>query len=185
MNAIETERLVLRDFDLDDFKAFFATTNDPEYHQFYSEHEMSREFWAEIFERILSGTHAPDRTSYQLAVCLRNGELIGTCGVRMEDMEHGQASFGCAVGRPFWGQGYALEAARRVVTLGFALLPIHRLYAETLAANTRARALAERLGMRLEGHLREQKFFRHRWWDTVIYALLEDEWRLQVGRPNP
>jgi ribosomal-protein-alanine N-acetyltransferase len=41
-----------------------------------------------------------------------------------------------------------------------------------------ARVLA-RLGMRLEGRLRDKEYFKGRWWDTLLYAILEDEWREQ------
>ena len=30
--------------------------------------------------------------------------------------------------------------------------------------------------MKLEGRLREHKYFKDRWWDTLIYAILADEW---------
>ena len=176
MFSIETERLLLKDFEPGDFEAFYATSNDPEYRQYYAEHETSRAFWGDIFDRILSSSEAPKRTKYQLAVCLPNGELIGTCGVRIEVVEHQQASFGCAIARPYWGRGYAYEASRRIIGYGFDSLPVQRVYAETISENTRARALAERLGMRLEGQLRQHKYFRGRWWDTAIYAVLREEW---------
>jgi RimJ/RimL family protein N-acetyltransferase len=176
MLSIKTERLILRDFGPDDFDAFYATTDDPEYRQFYSEREMDPAFWQELFGRLRVAAQAPRRTIYQLAICLPSGALIGTCGVRIEDVEHQQASFGCAVARPYWGQGYAYEASRRILGYSFSSLPVHRVYAETIAANARARSLAERLGMRLEGELRHHRFFRGRWWDTAIYAILEDEW---------
>jgi ribosomal-protein-alanine N-acetyltransferase len=176
MLTIETERLILRDFVPDDLGAFYATSNDPEYQQYYSKRETTRAFFQDLFDRIQSGAQAPHRTSYQLAVCLQTGELIGTCGVRIESADHQQASFGCAISREYWGRGYAYEASRRVIDFGFSSLPIHRVYAETISANKRARVLAERLGMRLEGEFRHYKFFRGRWWDTVFYAVLKDEW---------
>jgi RimJ/RimL family protein N-acetyltransferase len=175
--TIGTERLILRDFVPDDLEAFYATSNHSEYQKFYSEHETTRAFFQDLFERIQSGAQAPHRTKYQLAVCLQPGDLIGTCGIRIESTDHQQASFGCAIARDYWGKGYAYEASRCIIDFGFSSLPIHRTYAETISANTRARALAERLGMRLEGELRHHKFFRGRWWDTVIYAVLKDEWK--------
>ena len=33
------------------------------------------------------------------------------------------------------------------------------------------------LGTRLEGELRQTKFFKGRWWDTALYAILRDDWR--------
>jgi len=178
MLTLETKRLLLRDFRPDDLDASYATSNDPEYQRFYSDRETTRAFWDDIFDRILSGAAAPDRTKYQLAVCLKIGELIGTCAVRIEVPDHQQASFGCAIARAYWGKGFAYEASRHIVDLCFSSLPIHRIYAETISENVRARALAERLGMRLEGEFRHHKYFRGRWWNTVIYAILRDGWNL-------
>ena len=76
----------------------------------------------------------------------------------------------------YWGEGLAYEASRRIVAYGFSTLRMQRIFAETISENGRARALAERLGMRLEGELVRNRFFRARWWNTVIYALLADEW---------
>lgn len=177
MFTIETERLILRDFTPDDIDAFCATSNDPEYRQFYAERETTEAHWRQIFERILDSTAAPERKAFQLAICLPTGELVGTCGVRIEEPEHQQASFGCAIARPYWGQGLAYEASWCLINFGFSSLPIHRLYAETISENRNARALAERLGMRLEGALKEHRFFHGRWWNTAIYAIREDEWR--------
>jgi len=177
MFQLTTERLVLRDFQPGDFDAFFATTDDPEYQQFYAEEEMTRPFWQQIFANILEGTAETPRTSYQLAICLPNGTLIGTCGVRLEDEANQQASFGCAIGRPFWGHGYATEASRALFGFAFSQLNMHRIYAETKAKNGRARALAKQLGMQLEGILRQTQFFRGEWWDTAVYSVLKQEWQ--------
>jgi RimJ/RimL family protein N-acetyltransferase len=78
--------------------------------------------------------------------------------------------------RKYWKQGYAYEASKRMFEFGFTTLPIHRLYAETNCENRNARKLAEKLGMRLEGELRECKYFNDRWWSMCIYGMLKDEW---------
>ena len=178
MFTLITQRLLLRDFQTADFEPFFATTQSPAYQRFYAAEEMTRPFWEMIFGNILAGTNEPDRDAYQLAICQQSdGALIGTCGVRMEDAAHQQASFGCAIGEPYWGHGYALEATRALIDFAFAELPIHRIYAETNWENQSARSLAEKLGFRLEGHLRHYKYFRDRWWDGAIYAILRDDWQ--------
>jgi RimJ/RimL family protein N-acetyltransferase len=176
MQTRETPRLILRDFTSDDFEAFYATSNDPVYQQFYTQEETTQAFWQQLFARICAGAAVPDRMTYQLAVCLRQGALIGSCGVRIESRDHRQASFGCAIARPFWGQGLAYEASRDLIDFGFMQLSLHRIYAETISENVRALALAERLGMRPEGTLKQHRFIRGRWWDTAIYAVLETEW---------
>lgn len=181
MLPLKTERLLLRDFVRGDFADFYAATQDEAYRQFYAESELAQPFWERIFERILASASAEPRRSYQLAVCLPEGTLIGTCGVRTEDIEHMQASYGCAIRREYWGQGLALEASRHLITFCFSHLPLHRIYAETNSENIRARRLAEKLGMRLEGELHQNRFFRGRWWNTVIYAVVEQEWAEASG----
>jgi RimJ/RimL family protein N-acetyltransferase len=174
--AIRTGNLLLREFTPNDFESFLAATCHSEYQQYYPEHETSRPFIRSVFDNILSFAEQPTRTKFQLAVCLNSGEFIGTCGVRVEDIEHQQASFGCAIARDFWGKTYAWEASRSILDFAFSSLTIHRVYAETNGENWRARKLAERLGMRLEAVFKESKYFRNQWWDTAVYAVLREEW---------
>jgi len=35
----------------------------------------------------------------------------------------------------------------------------------------------EKVGMRPEGRLREKEYFKGRWWDTLLFAILDYEWR--------
>ncbi len=176
MFTLTTKRLLLRDFTADDFDAYYATTTDPEHQRFYAEKETTREFTRHIFDLIRSYADAAERTKYQLAICLPTSELIGTCGVRTEAAEHRNASYGCGIARPYWGHGYAYEASHAIINFGFQELGLHRVYAETISENTNARALAERLGMKLEGIMRDAKFFNGRWWDVAVYGVLENEW---------
>ncbi|MCP5101690.1 MAG: GNAT family N-acetyltransferase, partial [Chloroflexi bacterium] len=81
---------------------------------------------------------------------------------------------GCAIARDYWGKGYAFEASRYLMAYALDTLPIHRIYAETISENKRARVLAEGLGMQLEGELRHNRYFQDRWWNTVIYAVLKE-----------
>lgn len=177
MLSFKTERLILRDFMPDDFRPFYKTTKDPIYQQFYAEAEMSEVYWQQLFDRILDGIRDRGRENFQLAVCLPAGEVIGTCAVRIESAEHQQASFGCAIARAQWGKGLATEASRRLLDYAFSSLPIHRIYAEVISENIQARSLAERLGMQPEGELRQNRFFRGRWWNTAIFSIFEQEWR--------
>jgi len=39
----------------------------------------------------------------------------------------------------------------------------------------------EKLGMSHEGRLRQTQRYKGRWWDTLVYGMLEDEWRMDRG----
>jgi RimJ/RimL family protein N-acetyltransferase len=64
----------------------------------------------------------------------------------------------------------------RLIEYGVSNLLIERIFAETLAENANARALAERLGMKLEEEFKQVKFFHSRGWDVVVYAISKNEW---------
>ena len=59
---------------------------------------------------------------------------------------------------------------------GFAELKVHRIWAWCIADNAASARLLERLGLKLEGRLREKEYFKGRWWDTLVYGILENEW---------
>jgi 8-oxo-dGTP diphosphatase len=73
------------------------------------------------------------------------GEMIGCAGLRM-GKGHKSADLGYWLGRAFWGQGYGLEAARRLVEWAFAAFPVARLTATVAADNEASAALLQRVG---------------------------------------
>jgi Acetyltransferases, including N-acetylases of ribosomal proteins len=120
------------------------------------------------------------RTKFQLAIEIPSGEIIGSCGIRITSPDGKQGSFGCELGQAYWGKGYAYEAACAVIGFGFTELGLHRIYAETISHNSSAIRLAEKLGMRVEGELREDRYFKGRWWNTTILSILRSEWEQDV-----
>jgi len=77
-----------------------------------------------------------------------------------------------------WNHGYATEAAHAVVDFGFQHFGVHRIWADCVADNVGSAHVLEKLGMKLEGRLREKEYFKGRYWDELIYAVLEEEWKM-------
>jgi len=75
------------------------------------------------------------------------------------------------------GHSYATEAARAIVAFGFATLGLHRFAAICVADNAASAHVPEKVGLRREGQLREVAQYKGRWWDELVYGILEDEWR--------
>jgi [ribosomal protein S5]-alanine N-acetyltransferase len=94
----------------------------------------------------------------------------------MEKAGDMEANIGYELNPPYWNFGYATEAAHAVVDFGFQHFGIHRIWADLVADNVGSAHVLEKLGMRLEGHLREKAYFKGRWWDALIYAILAEEW---------
>jgi [ribosomal protein S5]-alanine N-acetyltransferase len=103
-------------------------------------------------------------------------ELCGEVGLFIKEA-HNHAELGYWIGVPFWGKGYATEAARAAVAFGFEKLRLHRIHAHYFAGNTASKRVLEKIGMRREGRSREHI----KKWDRFInlenYGLLAAEFR--------
>ena len=175
--TLETERLVLRPLTPQDAPALqrlagrreIADTTISIPHP-YSE-EQARQWIAGAADLFAKGKAAG--FGIQLK---REGNLIGSSGLRDIDAEHSQAELGFWMAVEWWGQGYATEAARAVVGFGFEQLGLNRIYAHHMVRNPASGRVLARIGMRPEGLLRQ----RVRKWevfeDVVLMALLREEW---------
>ncbi len=120
---------------------------------------------------------------FQLAIELRaTGTLPGDCGLKVEPGAPRQAEFGFTLARAHHGQGYATEAVAGLLDYVFMDLRLHRVSAITDCANVSAATLLARLGLRREGHFRQNVRFKGGWGDEYLYALLSAEWLQQRSR---
>jgi ribosomal-protein-alanine N-acetyltransferase len=175
---METERLILREFVRDDWPAILAYQSHPLYLRYYEWTERTPEAVQDFVQMFLDQQQARPRIKFQLAVTLKsNGQLIGTCGIRLVSFDAREGDIGYELSPDHWDRGYATEAARAVVRFGFAELGLHRIWSWCVADNVGSARVLEKLGMRLEGCLRHKEYYKERWWDRLLYAILEDEWR--------
>lgn len=104
-----------------------------------------------------------------------DGQLAGAIGLHIE-REHQRAEIGYWIGVPFWGRGYATEAARAVVQFGFETQSLNRVFAFHFAHNPASGRVLAKIGMRHEGTLRQHL----RKWDAFVdlemYGVLREEW---------
>jgi RimJ/RimL family protein N-acetyltransferase len=176
---LRTERLLLREIEADDWPAVLAYQSDPRYLRYYAWTGRDEPSVRAFVAGLAALKHEQPRRKFQLAVTLPEeaGRLIGNCGLRVDDAGSGQGNIGYELDPRYWGRGFATEAARAMVALGFEQLGLHRIWSWCVADNTASWRVMEKLGMRREGHLREREFYKGRWWDQYLYAILDREWR--------
>lgn len=180
---LTTDRLVLRDFVEDDWQAVLAYQNDPRYLRFNTWTKRSAEDVQAFVRRFVAQQGQDPRLKFQLALTLpASGQLIGNAGIRIKTAGGHEADIGYELDPQHWGQGYASEAARALLQFGFGPLRLDRISAHCLAENVASARVLEKLGMRLEGRLRDSEHFKGRYWDTLHYALLDHEFALSGGR---
>jgi ribosomal-protein-alanine N-acetyltransferase len=175
---LHTQRLLLREFVTADWPAVLAYQRDPRYLQFYEWTDRTPGDAQRFVQMFLDQQEEQPRRKFQLAVVLKDtGQLIGNCGIRKASVDAHEADIGYELSPDHWGHGYATEAARAIGQFGFAELKVHRIWAWCIADNVASARVLEKIGLKLEGRLRDKEYFKGRWWDTLLYALLKDEWK--------
>ena len=180
---ITTERLLLREFVFDDWPAVLAYQKDPRYLEYYPQPTRGESDAKEFVRWFLDEQAESPRRRFQLATVLReSSELIGNCGIRRKPDNEWEADIGYEIAPECWGRGYATEAATALVEHGFSEMGLHRISSWCIAENGASVSVLRKLGLREEGRFRENEFFKGRWWDTLVFGLLMEEWAGSTGR---
>lgn len=177
MVHVITERLLLRDFTPDDWRALHDVESRAEVARYQSFEPRtvaeSRAYVAGACEEAKKET----REIYDLAVKLVSEDrLIGRCGLGLTDPDLGEGMLWFTMHPAYWRRGYATEAAHGLVDFGFRELRLHRIWADCDPANVASIRVLEKLGMQREGHLRENTWLKGAWVDSLIFAILAREW---------
>jgi [ribosomal protein S5]-alanine N-acetyltransferase len=106
-----------------------------------------------------------------------SGELIGAIGLHNIDLEHAQAEIGFWIGVPWWGMGFATEAAGAVLRYGFEERHLNRICGYHMERNSGARHVLEKIGMRREGVLRARVRKLGVFEDVGLWAILVSDWQ--------
>ena len=97
--------------------------------------------------------------------------LIGTVNLEL-DAESRTAVLGYAIGRQWWGQGLALEAAQAALAWAVATFGLRRVSASTDARHVRSQRVLEKLGMQRETlRIADHPGREGNSVDEVVYAL--------------
>ena len=170
--SLRTERLILRALELSDApriqqlagerEVAFNTMNIPHPYP-----DGDAEEW------IASQDAKREQGSVNFAI--DDGELVGGIGLRVQ-REFERAEIGYWIGKPFWGRGYATEAAGAIIRYGFEELKLNRIYAGYFSRNEKSAHVMIKNGMKYEGTLRQHVKKWDEFVDVVYYGILRREW---------
>ena len=178
---LETERLVLRRFTVEDVDLLVELDSDPEVMQFITGGRATprQEVEAEILPAYLDYYERDERFGFWAAIERSSGDFVGWFHFRpgSED-EPDQVELGYRLRRSAWGKGYATEGSCALIEKGFVDLGVERVYATTMVVNVASRRVLEKSG------LRYVRTFHQPWpypiegdeHGDVEYGLLRSEW---------
>ena len=136
MTKPTTDRLLLREFVEGDWRAVLAYQSEARYLKYSPWTYRTAKEVQDFVRGFIEWQGERPRSKYQPAITLRcEGRLIGNRGIRMEAADSRQANIGYEIAPGYWGEGYATEAARLMVTFGFREPRLHRIWARCVAEN--------------------------------------------------
>ena len=172
-----TERLVLRGFEAEDESAIFSYASDPRVTPYMAwDTHKSIEDTRQFLHEFVATNYRAGQLDY--AICLREepSRVIGSLGIYTRSVQHQTAELGYVLSREHWGKGLLPEAARKLIDHVFRTTQVNRIYAPIFGENEKSRKAAQKIGMTLDGVLRQSLFFRGARRDEAIYSILREDW---------
>ena len=120
--------------------------------------------------------HAERSVTFAIRKKNSESQLIGAIGLELHP-EHEKAELGYWIGKPYWGQGYATEAAEAVLRYGFESLHLNRIEAYHFTRNLASGRVLQKIGMVHEGHLRQGIKKWGVFEDGELYAILKSDFK--------
>jgi RimJ/RimL family protein N-acetyltransferase len=174
----KTDRLLLRSFEKSDLEAVMTYYGLPEVQRYLDWKARDRvECRAALDAMCLQRRlNRPGDTMTFAVERIADAALIGQVSLRWTDATAGQAELRFVFNPLYRKQGYATEAVRAALDIGFGSFHFHRVFARCGADNQRSARLMRGLGMRLEAHYREHALFQGDWDEELHFAILDREW---------
>jgi ribosomal-protein-alanine N-acetyltransferase len=175
--VLTSQQVVLRELRLSDAASLFAMLTTEEVSRFISPPPST----VEGFERFIAWTHRQRAagTYVCFAVTLKGFDTaVGIFQVRELEAGFGTAEWGFAIVSPFWGTGVFQAGAELVTAFAFEVLGVHRLEARAAVRNGRGNGALQKLGAVQEAVLRKSFLRNGEYHDQVLWAIVEDDWRM-------
>lgn len=184
--SIETGRLRLRELTPDDAQPLLAIHGNAQAMRYFGTDPLRELSEAQnLIERFASWRAAPNPGVRWGIAEKASGELVGTCGLFAWNREWRKCATGYELGVAHRGKGLMHEALSAAFAWGFAEMQLNRIEAQIHPQNLASLRLAERLGFRREGLLREVARWGGQFHDLHQLGLLREDWHGRCGGIQP
>jgi len=177
IDLIEGKLVRLRAVEKKDLKQLRDWRNAPEVKKFtreYQELSMRNQLqWLDSLAR--------DRNTIMFVVETKKGKLMGCSGLTYIDWKNHRAEISIYIGdKKYRGKGYGADVMKTLMAHGFEELNLHMLFGEIFEYNKANIRLFEKCGLKRDGILRHRLYRDGRYWNSIIYSILDSEWK-QLG----
>lgn len=181
MIYLETERLILRDYQEDDFNEYYRLKTDSKTMYYMQDIQLAtKEEAYKDFHEVLADMTKSDRKYYFMHTELKDShEQVGSVGYTVtNDTPVGKiVGAGYFIYPKFWGKGYTTEAFQKVLEFAFSENNVYRVSTGCLAENVGSERVMQKCGL-----IKEAEHIDYEWHDGKMktrleYRLLKKEWR--------
>ena len=144
---LHTQRLLLRPFQAGDVEDALAYRNDQEFARFLP--HIPQPFTKRDVEAFVARNMSEPWEQFPTFAVVLEAKVIGTVNLHV-DAQTRTAMLGYALGRAWWGQGIATEAARATIAWGIVTFGLVRIWASTDLRHVRSQRVLGKLGMQRE-----------------------------------
>ena len=169
---LETERLLLRRVDNNDYKEVLALRSNPETMKYIPRPLLKNE--EEAFAHIaMIENKIINKEGINWAITIKDDpRLIGIIGHYRIQLENYRAEIGYMILPEFNGLGIVTEAVKEVVKYGFDIMKLHSIEAVIDPDNIASAKVLEKNGFVKEADFKENEFHEGHFYDSVIYSIL-------------
>ncbi|MFV2019091.1 GNAT family N-acetyltransferase [Micromonospora sp. LOL_023] len=180
---VQTDRLSLRRFTLEDLPLLVELDSDPEVMRYLTGGRPTpvETVRREVLPAILRDYLRFPEFGKWAAIERRSGAFVGWLALKPAGGGRGgplpitEVELGYRLRRAYWGRGYASEGARALLRMAFAHPSVDRVFAETMAVNIASRRVMEAVGLRLVRSF-------HLQWDDPIDGVEHGEVEYELRR---
>jgi ribosomal-protein-alanine N-acetyltransferase len=181
MIKLFTERLVIRDYIINDLDEYFELFSDKIVMYYLQDIQENNIEEAKInLMNIINDQQAKDRKYY---VCRiedkKTNELIGAIGYTVLNYTpYGKLThLGYLLKQKYWNKGYATEALKRLLEFSFIENNVYRIHTGCLKENIGSEKIMQKCGFIKEAEFKEYEFHDGKLKDRVEYRILMNEWK--------
>jgi RimJ/RimL family protein N-acetyltransferase len=181
-----TGKLVrLRPIEITDVERYYHWINDAEVAQFLEERSLYSMTQEEEYVRTATLQTRPPEVKLAIET-LPESRHIGSINLHAFHAEDRRATLGIMIGeKDCWSRGYGTDAILTMLRYGFEELNLNRVDLTCDERNARGIACYRKSGFVEEGRLRQHRFAKGRNWDTLVMAVLAEDFFAARGGSEP
>lgn len=177
---LSTERLFLREINLNDAKTLFQYWSDDEVTKYLNIDSFINIGQAVNMIRLLKSLFHRKEGIRWAIVRKKDNTVIGTCGFNSWVKKSSRGEIGYELGSKYWGNGYTTEALKEIIEYGFNVMKLNRIEAFTVPEAIISINVLKKFDFKKEGTLKEYGYWNNQYWDENIYSLLKRDFQSKI-----